>query len=298
MAKLVLAGGSGFIGRALVGHFEGWEVVVLSRHVGSVAGARVVVWDGRTLGDWAKEVDGAGVVLNLSGFPVSVKWSEGNRKKILESRVGSTIAIRQAIEAAAEPPDVWVNASAVGFYGDRGEELLDESSGAGDGFLAEVCREWERAALESLVAKTRCSVLRTGVVLGSEGALPTLAKLARAGLGGAAGSGKQWMPWIHVDDLCGMYRWLVEQGSGVVNVCAPEPVRNRDFMGALRHVLRRPWAPPAPAFALKAVGKLRGPDAELILSSYRVVPKYGLEHGFEWRFRSLDAALLNLLGSG
>jgi uncharacterized protein (TIGR01777 family) len=294
--KLVLAGGSGFIGKALVNHFSDWDVVLLTRG-NFLSQTRSVQWDGRSQGAWAKEVDGADAVINLAGAPITLKWTPENRKKIVDSRVESTTAIGQAISEASNPPPVWVNSSAVGFYGNRGDEVLDEGSSAGSGFLAEACQAWEEAMLAISLPKTRCSLMRTGIVLGrGGGALDPLSKLAKVGLGGSAGDGAQWIPWIHIEDLCRMCRWMLEAGTGPVNGCAPEPARNRDFMAALRHAVKRPWSPPVPRPVLQIVGKLFGPDPETILGSTRVVPRFALENGFDWSYRSLDLALADLVG--
>jgi hypothetical protein len=217
----------------------------------------------------------------------------------VDSRVRVTKAIAAALAEAADPPAVWVNGSAVGFYGDRGEEILEETASRGNGFLADVCAEWEAALFEPELPVRRVA-LRTGVALGPDGgALGPLKRLARLGLGGSAGAGKQWVPWIHLRDLSSMIRWaiLTESVSGPLNGCAPEPVRNRDLMRMLRTAVHRPWSPPAPTLAIRALANLGGPDPSLILSSQRAVPRQALEAGFQWGYPNLAGALEHLLAS-
>ncbi len=266
----------------------------MSRRAGSIPAARCVTWDGKSDGPWISELDGAAAVINLSGAPISLPWTPENRSLILSSRLESSSAIGNALSLTKSPPPVWVNASAVGYYGDRGEETLDEGSPPGSGFVADVCKQWEEAVFEPTLAGVRRVAIRAGVALGrGGGAMALFTKLAKFGLGGAAGNGRQWVPWIHLDDLCSLVRWTItnESVSGAVNGCSQEPVRNRDLMRAIRHGLHRPWAPPAPAFAIKALSLLGGPDPSLALSSQRVVPKVAADAGFEWRYPVLSEAI-------
>lgn len=271
--KVVVAGGTGFIGDPLVRALEarGDQVVVLTR---TVRAANHRAWDGKTIGEWATELDGADAILNLAGSSIHQRWDEAGKRSILESRVNSCRMLGEAVRDANDPPKVWVQGSAVGFYGDTGETLVDEASPAGTGFLAETCTAWEdaaRAAAEGIPL----SLVRTGVVLGrGGGALGPLAKLTRAFLGGSAGSGRQFLPWIHLDDIVGVFLWALDSGwQGPVNGVQPEPVRNADLMAALRKVLGRPWSPPAPAFGIKLVEAVAGVPSELILGSQRVTTR-------------------------
>lgn len=300
MGKVVVGGAAGFIGKALVRRCreDGDEVVALVRSPQTFeAGIRPAIWDGKSPGAWAEELEGARAVVNLAGVPVTLKWTEENRRRIVESRVQSAQAIGEAIRACAKPPKVWVNASAVGFYGDRGDEVLTERSTPGTGFLADVCRRWEAAVEECETPGTRKVWIRTGVVLGrGGGAFEPLAKLTRLFLGGAAGDGAQWMPWIHLEDLVDLYRWCFEADvAGPVNGSAPEPARNRDFLAALRQAAHRPWSPPVPALALSLVGHLFGPDPSVLLDSDRVIPELALSQGFEFRHRNLGETLRELV---
>jgi uncharacterized protein len=298
MKRAVIAGGSGFVGQHLAAELvgQGFEVAILSRSVDSSAKYREVKWDGKSLGDWAKEIDGAELVFNLSGAPIDKKWTPEYQKVVLDSRVESSRVIGEAIRAATSKPKAWVNASAVGFYGDRGDEILGESAREGTGFLSEVCSEWERACLVPEIPDVKQVCVRIGIVLGLEGGMfPVMSKLAKLGLGGAAGSGKQWLPVIHVDDLARVFVWAAEFAQeGVLNGCCPEPVQNSEFMGALREAYGRPFSPPVPKFALNFGSGLMGKEGALILMSQRAVPTLALSQGFEFKYPDLDAIIGDL----
>jgi len=292
MAKVVIAGGTGFIGKAVARQLkrDDFEPVTLGR--GSNAD---VVWDAKSLGDWTRALEGAEAVINLTGSPITEPWTTENRKKILDSRIESARVIGRAIQQADRPPAVWINASAIGYYGDRGDELLTETSSAGSGFLSEVCQAWETALFDGESPAARAAV-RIGIVLGRDGgALGPLVPLTRAFLGGAQGDGSQWMSWILDSDLAWAFSHIVRRREpGVWNGVGPQPVRNRDFMQALRSQLGRPWSPPAPKFALEVAAKLGGPDPSVLLSSMRVVPQRLLDAGALFTGRDLKQTLANL----
>jgi uncharacterized protein len=300
MAKVLVAGGTGFIGNALAQHWKDrHEVVVMSRSGDSVPGAvRGVRWDGESLSEWASEVEGAAVVINLSGASISKSWTPEHKKLIRDSRVRSTAAICEAIKAAANPPSLWINSSAVGYYGDTRDVEVDESSPPGTGFLSETAVAWE-AGIERCDAPTTRKVwLRTGLPLSpSGGALKPLANVTKWFLGGSAGGGNQYMSWIHLRDLLRIFDFLIDQQTiaGPVNATSPNPLKNNEFMAQLRQVLGRPWSPPAPSFALKALGAIGGPEASLLLTGQRVVPRVLLDSGFEFEFPLLKPALEDLL---
>ncbi len=299
--KAVIAGGSGFVGQHLAAELvkHGYEVVLLSRSIGEKSKYREVKWDGRTLGDWVQEIEGCDLVFNLSGAPIDKKWTPEYKKVLIDSRVDSSRVIGEAIRSVKAKPRAWVNSSAVGFYGDRSDDILGESARQGDNFLTEVCVEWERAALEPDIADVRQVCVRTGIALGREGGIfPVMSKLAKMGLGGAAGSGKQWLPVIHVDDLARLYFWAADHANeGAVNGCGPKPVTNADFMKALREAYARPFSPPVPKFALQLGSGLMGKEGDLILMSQRAVPTLALANGFEFKYPSLDAILDDLTTS-
>ena len=211
--KIVVAGASGCLGHALVESLRDHQVVALVRKTEQIGAAKPVLWNGLKMDRWADEIDGADVVVNLAGAPITLKWTGENMRLIKETRVQPTYLLGQAIEGAERPPKVWINASAVGFYGSRGAEMLDETSGPGTGFLADVCKVWEDVLGQESLPNTRRIALRTGIVLGrGGGALPPLLKLAKLFLGGPQGDGHQWMPWIHLDDHVAMVKWLMEGG--------------------------------------------------------------------------------------
>lgn len=296
--RIVIAGGSGFIGHSLALRLQeaGYDCVILTRSKKQPNEIRTHVWDAETLGAWAGLLDGALAVINLAGEPVINHWTEEQRRKILESRIRSTSVIGKAIRQARVPPRVWVNASAVGYYGDRGEEILDERSAAGEGFLPEVCLAWEKAQLECETPETRKAQIRIGSVLGKGGgAFQELENVTRKFLGGAQGSGQQWFPWIHLTDLHRLIQWLVEtEREGPFNGSSPNPARNSEVMAEMRRAFHRPWSPPVPAFMLRAVVTLMGKQADPLLDSMRVIPQAALDNGFEFQFPNLREAIENL----
>jgi uncharacterized protein len=298
--RIVVPGGSGFIGRSLIPALAraGYDAVVLSRFGTPIPGARVAVWDGRSPGDWARELDGAAAIINLAGRSIDCRHTPRHRDEILRSRLDSVSAIARAISACARPPAVWVQAGGIGYYGDRGDEALDESAPPGTGFLADVCRAWEDALAAAPAKSARKLMLRIGVVLGRAGsALRPLARLARWGLGGRVGSGRQYISWIHMDDTIGIILRALTDTSmeGILNATAPEPVTNEAFMRTLRRVLGRPWSPPIPALSLRLGARLIGTEASLALEGCRVLPRRleSMRHAF--RFSHLEPALRDLV---
>jgi uncharacterized protein (TIGR01777 family) len=272
---VAITGASGFIGTRLVRRLEGHEVRTISRHAGNMAEA----------------VDGADAVVNLAGEPISQRWTAGVKGRIRESRVGTTRGVVEAIAAARQRPSVLVSASAIGYYGSRGDEVLTEQSLPGSGFLAEVCIEWERGAQAAARFGVRVVLLRIGVVLGPGGGMlkPMLAPF-KAGVGGRLGSGNQWMSWIHLEDIVDMIVSAMQDArvNGPVNGVGPQPVRNSEFTLALAHAVHRPAVFPVPLFALK----LRfGELADVILQSQRVLPEAAMSAGLRYRYPSLNEAL-------
>jgi uncharacterized protein (TIGR01777 family) len=293
MKRIILAGGSGFVGGALASALrtKGYEPLVLGRS------STDLIWDGKTLGDWANALEGAQAVINLTGKNINCRHTDENRREILRSRVDSVRVLGDAITKCAVPPKTFLQASGIGYYGDTGDRIADEDSPSGDDFPAEVCRQWEGAFSTLELPATRKVVLRLGVVLGRDGgALPMLEKLTRWFLGGAVGNGRQFISWIHLADIVQMFASAVEQREliGDFNACAPEPVTNAEFMRQLRRALHRPWSPPVPAPFAKAGAWLMGTDGDLALTSCRCVPRLFLEHGFDFQFPSLRDALANL----
>jgi uncharacterized protein (TIGR01777 family) len=293
MKRIIVAGGSGFVGSALVPALQakGYEPLVLGR------GGTDLQWDGKGVGEWASALEGAEAVVNLTGKNINCRHTEENRREIISSRVDSVHALGDAIARSATPPKVFVQASGVGYYGDTGDRVADEDAPLGNDFPAEVCRLWEDAFDALNLPATRKVVLRLGAVLGREGgALPMLEKITRWFLGGAVGSGKQFVSWIHVADIVRMFEAAIEQPelSGVFNATSPRPVTNNEFMRELRSALRRPWSPRVPAPFARAGAWLMGSDGELALTSCRSVPRRFVKHGFDFQFPNLPDALAAL----
>ena len=293
--RIVIAGGSGFIGEPLVRRLvaRGDDVAVLSRNPAKVQAGRGVAWDGRTQGAWSDEVANADAIVNLAGENVGEgRWTDERKKKLIASRIDATGAIVQALRNAPPRDRVLVNASAVGYYGfDRGDEEFDENGTRGRGFLAELVEKWEAAAREA-EPLARLVLLRFGVALAPDGgALQKMMLPFKLGAGGPVGNGRQWMSWIDRDDAVRAVEWAIDNGGarGVYNATAPQPVRNRDFARALGRALHRPAFMPAPAFALRiAFGEMA---EEVLLGGQRVVPRRAEREGFRFDHPTLDAAL-------
>jgi len=301
-SKVVLAGGSGYLGRLLADSFsnDGWEVVLLSRSSNSTLPEAVgeVYWDGKTMGPWKEALEGASALINLAGRSVDCRYTKKNRESILKSRVDSTRALSEAVEACSDKPKVWLNASSMATYGQCGGNELpfdEDSPTTGKGFLEEVTQAWENEFFKHSWADVRKVALRISFVLGREsGAFPLLAKFARLGLGGAQGSGKQWMSWLHEDDFVGIVRFLIEHNSlaGSYNLAAPHPLTNAEFM----HCLRAKLAPlgiglPAPAIGVRLGCFLIGSAPELALQSRKVVSARLKEEGYQFKYPLLDHAV-------
>jgi uncharacterized protein len=296
LERVLVTGASGLIGTALLASLEpqGTQIVCLVR--GRASNAAQVSWD--PMGPLAPAaVSGFDTVIHLAGESIVGRWTEQKRKAIRQSRVQGTRNLASALAQSEAKPRVLVCASAVGFYGNRGDELLREDSPSGRGFLPEVCREWEDASRIVAEAGIRTVNIRIGLVLSAKGgALEKMLTPFKLGLGGRIGSGRQWWSWIHVDDIVGAIHHAIhtESLSGAVNLVAPNPVRNAEYTKVLASVLRRPAFVPVPGFALRlAFGQMAA--EELLLSSQQVEPGKLLASGYAFRFRELRVALENLV---
>lgn len=307
--RVLIAGGSGLIGRALTAELasHGYEVVILSRtptRVGNLPkGARAVGWDANTAEGWGHLADGAHAVVNLTGASIAgegffpSRWTNENRRVIRDSRLNSSRAVVEAVAQAEHRPRVLVQASGVGYYGFHGDEVLTEEAGPGDDWAARfTAEEWEPSTAPVEEMGVRRVVARTGIVLSpDEGALPRLLLPFRLFVGGPLGSGKQWYSWIHLRDEARAMRFLIEseEASGAFNLTAPNPVTNGQLAKRIGRVMGRPSFIPVPGFAMRlAFGEV----AEVVLQGQRVVPQGLLDLGFEFDFPVAEGALQDLLG--
>ncbi|HEX6988990.1 MAG TPA: TIGR01777 family oxidoreductase [Bacillota bacterium] len=301
--RVCIAGGTGFIGAALTRHWldRGARITVLSRRSQEPSGTSGLLtflsWDDPA---WRRAVAEADVVVNLAGATISRRWTPSYKQEILNSRLRVTRQLVEALGAPGQSPPrgrrVLISGSAVGYYGPAGDLALTERNAPGEDFLATVCARWEAAARPVEDLGIRLVLLRIGLVLGRDGGvLPRMLLPFRFGLGGVLGSGRQWVSWIHIDDLCRLIIFAAqhEQLSGPVNATAPEPVTNERLTRAIARVLRRPAFLRVPAAALRLV---LGEMATLLLDGQRVLPERARQAGFAWHFKDIDAALADLLG--
>jgi len=300
----VVAGGTGFIGRALCQGLEadGFDVVALSwvlEEDVDLGGESIetVDWDGRSADPWAHLVDGARAVINLTGENVATeRWTPAKKRKILRSRVDAARAVAGAVRRAKHRPEVVIQGSAIAYYGRHGDEVIDETSGSGSGFFAAVVREMEEAARDRENLGVRRVVLRTGVVLGRDGGLlPGMVRSFRRFLGGHAGNGEQWVSWIHIFDVVRAVRFLMERRDleGPFNLTAPEGLPQRQLAAALGRATGRPSWLPTPAFLLRLrYGEMA--DA-VMLSGARVEPKRLVDAGFEFLYPDVTSALREIM---
>ena len=302
--RIILAGGSGFLGALLAGYFEarGNEVLVLSRNGGSRSN---IQWDGTTTGPWAEYLNGAKAIVNLAGRSVNCRYTEHNRRLVMGSRVNSTRILGEAIARCAKPPPVWLNASTATIYKHSLLRPMDEANGeiastpeAKDAFSIEVACEWEKTLAAAQTPSTRKIALRTAMVFGrAKGSVfDVLRRLVRLGLGGKMAGGDQFVSWIHEEDFCRAMEWLIGESelTGAVNICAPHPVPNREMMSAIRQVCGVPFGLPASRWMLELGAVFLRTETELIIKSRRVVPGRLLASGFSFRFPTLPEALQNL----
>ena len=301
--RIILAGGSGLIGRSLAPALveRGYEVVILTRSPHAPRNdeaIREVFWDGKTPGPWCSEIDGSEAVVNLAGKNVNCRYTRRNLAEIDASRVNAVQVIGEAIGQCERPPKVLVQASTTAIYGDAGERWCDETTPPGNGIPVQTATKWEAAFASTPTPRTRRVLLRIGFVLATDGGvLSFLAKLTRCFLGGSVGTGRQYISWVHIDDLVAVIVRAIEdeQMNGLYNVCSTMPVTNRDFMRQLRRACRRPWSPPAPAWAVRLGCFVMRTEPVLALTGRRAAPRRLLEDGFEFRHTELQETLEQLV---
>lgn len=295
--RLVIAGGTGFIGSALCEKLmeQGHSLVLLSRSPSSGAtppNQRRITWNPPAGGAWEQTIDGADGVINLAGEPIAAKrWTEAQKEKIRSSRIDTTRALVAAVAKAKQKPKFLINGSAVGYYGPRGDETITEESGPGDDFLARTCVEWEEEAKRAESYGLRVVRLRTGIVLGKNGgALAKMVPPFKFFVGGPLGTGKQWLSWIHIEDEIGLILFVMNHStaSGPFNATAPNPVTMREFCKTLGQALHRPSWAPVPGFALRL---LLGEMADMLLTGQRVLPAKTQKLGYTFQHPDLRQAL-------
>jgi uncharacterized protein (TIGR01777 family) len=297
--RIIITGATGLIGKALCAELHtNYEIVSLTRNPQNALSSlgpdvKIIQWNGRSNGQWTQCIDGAFAVINLAGENVaSARWTSAKKQRILESRLNASSAIVDAIVSAKSKPNVLIQSSAVGYYGFNHQESLNETSPAGEGFLADVCRQWELQIKPAETAGTRCVIIRSGMVLSSQGgALPRIVRPFKFFLGGCPSSGRQWVSWITIDDEINAIKFLIENPGlcGVFNLTTPNPVRMKDLCEQIGRILKKPCLLPIPALALRLVfGKMAD---EILIADQRVIPARLIEAGFNFAFPDIADAL-------
>ena len=304
--RIIITGGTGLIGSKLAADLaqDGHEVIVLSRNPAKYsfpAGVRGEQWDATTAVGWGHLADGADAIINLAGASIAgdglipSRWNDKRKQIIRDSRVNAGKAVIEAITAATNKPKVLIQSSGIDYYGESGDDIITEESPAGDGFLAQLCVDWEASTAVAETMGVRRIIIRTGVVLSMDGgALPITALPYKFFVGGKLGSGNQWWPWIHIDDEVAAIRFLLENetAQGAFNLSAPNPLQNKTFGKTIGTVLRRPSLIPVPAFALKlALGEV----STIVLDGQRAIPKKLQTLNFPFQYPEAQPALTNLL---
>lgn len=300
MKKLIIAAGTGFLGNVLIDHFrnKALEIVVLTRGNSEIKNTiKYVHWNAKTLTGWESELEGADVLINLAGKSVDCRYTDKNKAEILASRIDSTRALNQAVLQCCNPPRHWLNSSTATIYRFSLDRQMDEATGEiGSDFSMDVAKAWERAFFETETPDTKKTALRTSIVLGKNGgAFLPLKKLAQIGFGGAQGKGSQFICWIHEKDFARAVAFIIDKKlEGAVNVVSPLPVRNREFMQALRQRLSMPLGVGISETLLKLGAALIGTETELVLKSRNVIPKRLEDNGFKFEYNTIQKALANL----
>ncbi len=297
--NILIPGGTGFLGQVLEDYFKNQDhnVKILTR---KPLAENHHFWNAQSVGEWTQWIDWADVVINLAGKSVDCRYTKKNRNAILNSRVESTAVLAQAIQQSENPPSVWINSSSATTYIHAETEQMTEDRGIiGDDFSMNICKQWEHEFFKHDLHRTRRVAMRTAIVLGkSDGAYPQLKKIAGLFLGGKQGNGRQYVSWIHTLDFCRAVEFIIEHKAlvGAVNLSAPTPVRNKQFMQKLRISLKKKWGFGMSKWMLELGAAIIKTETELLLKSRNVVPERLLEHGFTFEFATVDEALGELVG--
>ncbi|MFL5754543.1 MAG: TIGR01777 family oxidoreductase [Bacteroidia bacterium] len=304
MKKLIIAAGTGFLGKALINYYKNSvdELIILTRSKHEDQGnVKYLVWDAHSVGTWASALNGADVLINLAGKSVDCRYNEKNRKEILASRIESTRVLAEAIKLTALPPPVWINSASATIYIHSESRPMDEFTGeTGNDFSMTICKEWERTFFEGEMPDTRRIALRIGLVLGNNGGVFTkLKQLIKMGLGGTIGNGKQMVNWVYEKDFLRMVDWAIRNRNckGAYNCVSPKPLPNKEFMRTLRKKLNVTVAFPTPAPLLSVGAFFIGTEPELVLKSRFVIPKKATDEGFVFEYAELNTALDDMLKS-
>lgn len=302
--KIVLAGGSGYLGQVLADYYKdkAKQVIILSRRAhdanGNISYCR---WDGKNPGEWAAQLEGADLLVNLSGKNVNCRYTPENRQEIVSSRLESTSVLGMMIQTLQDPPDVWINLASATIYRHAEDHAQDEEHGdIGTGFSVEVCKAWEKTFLDILTPQTKKMILRTGIVLGrKDEVLPKLINLVRFGLGGRIGTGQQYVSWIHEHDFARITEFLMVHGKDgeVYNATAPGAIRNEELMQIIRKAYGVPFGLPSPQWLLELGAAMIGTETELVLKSRWVYPVRLLTSGFRFHFPEADHAIHEILAT-
>jgi uncharacterized protein (TIGR01777 family) len=302
--KIILAGGNGYLGGVLADYYKNLadEVIILSRKFRTAdENIKTLIWNGRTEGEWAQNLNGADLLINLCGKNVNCRYTKENREEIISSRIIPTQLLGNVIEKLEHPPKLWITVTSATIYRHAEDRPQDEETGeTGYGFSINVCRQWEDTFFGISTPYTRKIALRMGIVFGhADGVFPRLLNLVKYGLGGKQGDGEQYVSWIHEQDAARCTEWLVghEEMDGVINCTAPEPLKNTMIMASIRKAYGIPFGLPAPAWLLVLGASVIGTEVELILKSRWVLPKRLLDNGYPFLFTKAEYAIKDILST-
>lgn len=309
--KIVIAGGSGFIGRCIAKYFSSTnEIVILTRKVKGRNNAfdgldlagypniRLVYWNGKDIGEWAKELDGADIIINLAGKSVNCRYNAKNKQEIFDSRTNATAVIGEAIRRSVAPPKLWINAASATIYRHATDRPQNEFNGEyQDDFSVQVCKRWESSFFAERTPFTRKVALRMAITLGPGGVMIPYLRLCKFGLGGKQGNGRQMYSWVHIEDVCRVITWMWEHPGeeGVFNVSSPNPVTNEVFMQTVRKATGHLFGLPAYEWMLHIGAAVLGTETELLLKSRWVLPAKLLQKGFQFKYPVLEDAIGNIV---